>query len=37
MTKALKYWCPLLEKDEDKELFIRAITHLCVSENQLPQ
>ncbi len=37
LAKPLKIWCPLLEKDEDKDLFVKAITHLCVSENQLPQ
>lgn len=36
-AKPLKYRCPLLESDEEKDLFIRAITHLCVSENELPQ
>ena len=37
MTKSLKFWCPLLETDEEKDLFIRAVTHLCVAQNQLPQ
>lgn len=37
LSKWLKLWCPLLESEEDKDLFIRAITHLCVCENQLPQ
>lgn len=37
LMKPLKYWCPMIETDEDKALFIRAVTHLCVSENQLPQ
>ena len=33
----LDIWCPLLEKEEDKKTFIRALTHLCMSENELPQ
>lgn len=37
MTKSLKFWCPLLETDEEKDLFIRAVTHLCVAQDQLPQ
>lgn len=37
LNKPLKYWCPLLEKEEEKDLFIRTITHLCMHQNQLPQ
>ncbi len=37
ITKALDIRCPLLERPEEKELFIRALTHLCVSKNELPQ
>lgn len=33
----LKYRCPQLITDEDKNLFIKTITHLCVHDNQLPQ
>lgn len=33
----LKIWTPSLELDQDKDLFVRAITHLCVAEDQLPQ
>jgi len=33
----LRIRCPLLENPEDKEYFIRALTHLCMSENELPQ
>ena len=35
--KPLDIWAPLLETPENQKLFIRALTHLCVSENQLPQ
>ncbi len=37
MTKPLKFRCPLIETDEQKDLFVRAVTHLCVSQDQLPQ
>ncbi len=33
----LHVWTPILQSEEDKDLFIRAVTHLCVAENQLPQ
>ncbi|MDD2536981.1 MAG: reverse transcriptase domain-containing protein [Candidatus Absconditabacteria bacterium] len=37
LGKALDIRCPLLETTTNKELFLKAITHLCVSENELPQ
>ncbi|MCX6824946.1 MAG: reverse transcriptase domain-containing protein [candidate division SR1 bacterium] len=37
LMKPLSIWCPLLQTPEEKRLFVRAITHLCVSEDQLPQ
>lgn len=37
LWKILHIWCPLLKTDEEKDLFIRTITHLCVNNNQLPQ
>ncbi len=37
LLRPLKYRCPHLENEKDKDLFVRAITHLCVSGNQLPQ
>ena len=37
LEKPLATWCPLLQTKEQKELFIKAIAHLCVSNNELPQ
>jgi hypothetical protein len=37
LGKPLDIRCPLLENQDQQELFVRAITHLCVSDNQLPQ
>lgn len=37
LLKNLKIRAPTLRWDEDKDLFIKAITHLCVHQNQLPQ
>ncbi len=37
LGKPLDIWAPLLETPENKKLFIEALTHLCVSENELPQ
>lgn len=37
LWKALSVWAPLLEDHMDKDLFVRAITHLLVHDNGLPQ
>jgi hypothetical protein len=37
MLKLLEIQVPLLKTPHEKDLFIRAITHLCVWQNQLPQ
>ncbi|MDR0859481.1 MAG: hypothetical protein LBO09_00410 [Candidatus Peribacteria bacterium] len=43
LERTLDIWTPLLisedleQTEKNKDLFIRAITHLCVSENELPQ
>ena len=37
MYKLLEIQLPLLKTPHEKDLFIRAITHLCVWQNQLPQ
>lgn len=35
--KALTIRCPLLESPQEKNMFIKALTHLLVYRNQLPQ
>lgn len=37
LYKPLDTRCPFLETKENKELFVKAITHLCVNNNALPQ
>ena len=37
LGKNLNTRAPLLKTPDKQELFIRALTHLCVSENELPQ
>ncbi|MDR0369248.1 MAG: hypothetical protein LBH96_01590 [Candidatus Peribacteria bacterium] len=43
LRHALDIWTPLLQDEnneitkENKKLFLRALTHLCVSENEIPQ
>ena len=37
ILKYLKLRAPTLQTEEEKLLFLRALTHLCVHQNQLPQ
>jgi len=37
LNKPLSIRCPQITNQDDKQKCIRAITHLCMSENELPQ